>query len=121
LDTLIINATIKVAMKKKNEASGVYAVRNYISEDKKPFQQVYFLPKGGPMPHGLEWVGIRQWNPRDCSSKGVGGFERTEQPKELAEKDAQKVEVFHTTYSVWCFSPQEVCDGKHVKELLERA
>ena len=104
-------------MKTKKAKDGVYAVRNYISEDKKAFQQVYFLPKGGPMPHGLEWVGIRQWNPRDCCSKGVGGFEVAEKPKELAEKHSQKVEVYHATYSVWCFSPQEVSDGKHVRKL----
>jgi len=106
---------IRDAMKTKNKKGGVYAVRNYISENKKPFQQVYFLPKGCPMPHGLEWVGIRQWNPRDCSSKGVGGFEVAEKPGELAEKKPQKVEVFHTTYSVWCFSPEEVIDGKHIR------
>jgi hypothetical protein len=102
-------------MKTKTEKRGVYAVRNYISEDKQLFQQVYFLPKGGPIPHGLEWVGIRHWNPRDCSSKGVSGFDVAEKPKELGEKKSHKVEVYHASYSVWCFSPEEVSDGKHIR------
>lgn len=97
------------------QTQSIFAVRNYLTSDKQPFQLVFHLPDGGSLPQGLAAAVNSQHCLTNDAFTEIGGYDLKECPTEAIARKSLGIVLHGKTYFAWCFDPDDISKGKAVK------